>query len=173
VNWFDVDQPEVIELRRKLFPDRADYRMIACSVTDPEWLEQIPATVPTLVVAEGLFMYLLPAAGHELFRRPAGHFDSVTVTFDGLSRLGLRVTDRYVTRIVGPGLLHWPLQDPRELELAVPGLRCTAAEPVICAPSTLQLGPLVRFLAAPARRIRPLRNIATYFRYEFGPHQAR
>lgn len=43
--------------------------MIASSVTSPEWLQQLPADQPTLVVAEGLTMYLRPDEGHELFRR--------------------------------------------------------------------------------------------------------
>jgi O-methyltransferase involved in polyketide biosynthesis len=34
------------------------YRMIGSSVTDPGWLDQIPTEAPTLVVAEGLLMYL-------------------------------------------------------------------------------------------------------------------
>ena len=57
VQWFDVDQPDVIELRRKLYSDRDGYQMIASSVTDPAWLESIPADRPVLVVAEGLLMY--------------------------------------------------------------------------------------------------------------------
>jgi hypothetical protein len=37
VRWYDIDQPEVIETRRKLFPQRENYQMIASSVTDPAW----------------------------------------------------------------------------------------------------------------------------------------
>ena len=39
VQWFDLDQPGVIELRRKLYDDTDTYHMIGSSVTDPEWLE--------------------------------------------------------------------------------------------------------------------------------------
>jgi O-methyltransferase involved in polyketide biosynthesis len=52
VLWFDIDQPVVIELRRRLYDDTDRYRMIGSSVTDPEWLDQIPTGRPTLVVAE-------------------------------------------------------------------------------------------------------------------------
>ena len=34
VLWFDVDYPEVIELRRRLFPERAGSEMSASSVTE-------------------------------------------------------------------------------------------------------------------------------------------
>ncbi|HYP94715.1 MAG TPA: class I SAM-dependent methyltransferase, partial [Mycobacterium sp.] len=52
VQWFDLDQPGVIELRRKLYDETDAYRMIGSSVTDPGWLEAIPTDRPTLVVAE-------------------------------------------------------------------------------------------------------------------------
>ena len=66
VQWFDVDQPDVIELRRRLYSDRDGYQMIASSVTDPAWLESIPADRPALVVAEGLLMYLTEAEARQL-----------------------------------------------------------------------------------------------------------
>jgi O-methyltransferase involved in polyketide biosynthesis len=44
VRRFDVDLPDVIGLRRKLYEEADGYRMIASSVTDEAWLEEIPAT---------------------------------------------------------------------------------------------------------------------------------
>ena len=58
VEWFDVDYPEVIELRRKLYPSRDRYHLIASSVTEPGWLDQVPRHRPAMVVAEGLTPYL-------------------------------------------------------------------------------------------------------------------
>lgn len=34
VSWIDVDLPDVIELREKLYPERDGYRRIGASVTD-------------------------------------------------------------------------------------------------------------------------------------------
>ena len=59
VSWFDVDLPEVIELRRRLYPARDDgYRLIGASVTDLGWLREMPRDRPAMVVAEGLMPYL-------------------------------------------------------------------------------------------------------------------
>lgn len=58
VTWFDLDQPEVIDLRRRLYPDQPGVTMVAGSATDPSWWARVPADRPTLVVAEGLLMYL-------------------------------------------------------------------------------------------------------------------
>src|ERR1041384_3492398 len=53
VRWFDVDFPDVIDLRRQIYPERADTTMLGASVTDLSWLEDVPADRPTMVVAEG------------------------------------------------------------------------------------------------------------------------
>src|SRR5271166_1604237 len=87
VLWFDVDQPSVIELRRRLYDDAERYRMIGSSVTDPQWLEQIPTGHHTLVVAEGLLMYLPEGEVRQLLDRLTGRFDCGELLFDTLSRL--------------------------------------------------------------------------------------
>ena len=43
VQWFDLDQPNVTALRRKLYDDCAGYRMIRSSVTDEAWLDEMGA----------------------------------------------------------------------------------------------------------------------------------
>src|SRR5215469_15673988 len=58
VRWFDVDYPEVIEVRRRLYPKRANYFMIGSSVTDPGFLDEVPTDRPAMIVAEGVMMYL-------------------------------------------------------------------------------------------------------------------
>jgi O-methyltransferase involved in polyketide biosynthesis len=54
IHWFDLDYPEVIALRRRLYPEREGYSLIGSSVVETGWLEQVPADRPAMVVAEGL-----------------------------------------------------------------------------------------------------------------------
>ena len=51
VRWFDLDQPGVIALRRKLYDERDGYRMIGSSATDPAWLDAVPTGGTALMVA--------------------------------------------------------------------------------------------------------------------------
>ena len=46
VLWFDVDQPGVIELRRRLYDDTDRYRMIGSSVTTRSGCSSFPPAVP-------------------------------------------------------------------------------------------------------------------------------
>ena len=87
VRWYDVDLPDVIELRRRLYPERHDYQMIASSVTDLHWLDGIPGDRPVLVVAEGLVEYLPEWEAVALFNRITEQFPSGQLIFDAYSRL--------------------------------------------------------------------------------------
>ena len=58
IDWYDVDYPEVIALRRKLYPGRDSYHLIGSSVTEQGWLEALPQDRPAMIVAEGLLPYL-------------------------------------------------------------------------------------------------------------------
>jgi len=51
VRWFDVDFPEVMELRSRLFSrPSGDYHEVGASVTDSEWLASVPDDRPTVAV---------------------------------------------------------------------------------------------------------------------------
>ncbi|RJO79240.1 class I SAM-dependent methyltransferase [Nocardia panacis] len=99
VRWFDVDYPDVIELRRKLYEESANYRMIGASVTESEWLEQIPADRPTLIIAEGLLMYPQENEVRALLRRLTDRFETGELIFDCLSTAIIGFTGRLPSRL--------------------------------------------------------------------------
>jgi O-methyltransferase involved in polyketide biosynthesis len=123
VQWYDIDQPEVIALHRKLFPEHAQRRTIAASVTAPDLLETIPVDRPVLMIAEGLTMYLREVDGIALLRRIVDHFPSGDLLFDAFSRLGVRLSNRFNPPVVISGSqLEWGIDDPQKLAARVPGL---------------------------------------------------
>jgi O-methyltransferase involved in polyketide biosynthesis len=80
VEWYDVDYPDVADLRRQLYPTRDHYHVVAASVTDPVWLQDIPADRPVLAIGEGLTMYLTQADGVGLLRRIVENCNSTRST---------------------------------------------------------------------------------------------
>lgn len=121
--WYDVDYPEVIELRRRLYPERHDYTMIGSSVTDLRWLDEIPADRPVLVVAEGLVQYLPEKEGVALFNRITKKFPGGEFIFDVYSRLTVRLMTLLSTVREAHVSLPWGINDPQELEKQVPRLK--------------------------------------------------
>ena len=70
VKWYDLDLPEVIMLRKQFFQETERNRMIASSVLDFRWMEQLGATKKKILfIAEGLLMYLHEAEVRSLVRR--------------------------------------------------------------------------------------------------------
>ena len=118
VLWFDLDQPAVIELRRRLYDDTDSYRMIGSSVTDPQWLDHIPTGRPTLVVAEGLLMYLQESEVRQLLERLTDRFDSGELLFDTLSALAPRLS-----KVLTRGIITWGIRDARDIETWNPRVR--------------------------------------------------
>jgi methyltransferase (TIGR00027 family) len=118
VQWFDLDQPGVIELRRKLYDETDTYRMIGSSVTDPGWLEQVPAGRPTLVVAEGLLMYVTESEVRELLARVTDRCGNGELLFDTTAPSGPRLS-----KLFTHGIVKWGIRDARDIEGWNLGLR--------------------------------------------------
>lgn len=91
VAWFDIDQAPAIDLRRRLIPPRPGTTMLATSVTDTGWWSHVPEGKPTLIVGEGLLMYL-------------SHHDIATVIDNALSRRA--PTQTLVFDTVAPWVRH-------------------------------------------------------------------
>ena len=116
VRWFDVDYPEVIEVRRRLYPERAGYRMIGSSVTNPDFLDEVPGDRPVMIVAEGLMMYLAEDDVKPLLNRLTDHFPSGRMAFDALSRLGARMAKSDPSVRATGASFGWGIDDPRDIK---------------------------------------------------------
>ena len=74
--FFDLDLPEVIRFKRNYVDEGPRYRLIASSVFDYAWMEQVleAGNSPVIFLAEGVFMYLEPARVQALFVDLANRF---------------------------------------------------------------------------------------------------
>lgn len=123
VRWYDLDQPEVIDLHRTVYPAHPARRTVAASVTDPEWTARIPADNPVLVVAEGLSMYLQAEDGPQVLRRIVERFPQGQLVLDTYSRFAVGSTRRFALFRRTGAQLAWGVDDPRELDRETAGLR--------------------------------------------------
>ncbi|KAK8109080.1 hypothetical protein PG984_014881 [Apiospora sp. TS-2023a] len=121
VCWVDLDLPDVVALRRQLLPSPSgpgvDYRLVAASVADEGWLADVPADRPTLIIMEGLTMYLAEKDGIALLRRLLKRFASGSIIFDCVGSIVLRAQGFIgVLRHTG-ATFGWGIDYPRYLEL--------------------------------------------------------
>jgi O-methyltransferase involved in polyketide biosynthesis len=170
VRWFDVDVPEVIALRRQLYPERASYELIAASVTDAGLLQRVPRDQPVLVVAEGLMMYLPEADGIALLQQITSSFPEGQIVFDAYGSLTTRIITLASRLSPTPVSLPWGIDDPHSLERKVPALRLLDAVPFLTTPELLARMGRTRAQRAGYRLIKAvprLRNSMLHLRYAF------
>ena len=86
VRWVSVDLPPVIQLRQQLLPASPRLELVASSVVDGAWLDEIGRTRGTLVTAQGLLMYLEPEQVHELIAACAARIADGGLLFDAVPR---------------------------------------------------------------------------------------
>ncbi len=117
VEWYDLDLPEVIELRRKLIGGEGErYHLLGCSVLDNDWLETVSVQrePPFLFLAEGVFMYFKGAKVKTLVLTLRKHFPGTELVFDCYSpshvwRSNLQ-TAKFSFRV------HWGIWHGQEIE---------------------------------------------------------
>lgn len=172
ITWYDVDLPEVVDVRHKIFPERDNYHLIGASVTEQQWLTQIRPDLPTLIIAQGLTPYLQPDDGHAMFRRITDHFAGGVIILDTHNSLALRRQGEQARRLFGAEL-HWAIENSTDLERRNPDLRCTDSVSGLAMPTPgLSVG--WKMLIPLMLRVPKLRNSSLRLRFEFGdshPHR--
>jgi O-methyltransferase involved in polyketide biosynthesis len=82
MKWLTVDLPAAIAFRENFLQPSKRFRHIAASALDPLWAKEIDSDGDVLVVAQGLLMYLDPAAVKRLFNDIAARFPKAQMIFD-------------------------------------------------------------------------------------------
>jgi O-methyltransferase involved in polyketide biosynthesis len=120
VQWFDVDYPDVIDLRRQLFPERGAYHLIGAPLEDLRWLDEVPRDRPGLFIAEGVLHYLNETEVKALLNAVVAHFPGGQMIFDICNPW---IVKRAGSNVGGTGATYkWGLDDPRDIKQLEPKL---------------------------------------------------
>lgn len=119
VEWFDLDVPEVMELRRKLISTEAQhYHTITASVFETGWLAEVERFKPRpfLFIAEGVFPYFEEAQLKELFLRLSDHFPGCELVCDAHTPFVIWADNIHLAIARVKARLQWKLKNPRDVE---------------------------------------------------------
>ncbi len=168
VQWYDIDYPDVIALRKQFFPRRDNCHLVAASVTDPAWLADIPDDRPALMIGEGLTMYLNECDGIALLRRIVERFASGELQFDAFNRLGIK--SQWMNAVVrrAGATLQWGIDGPDEILRAVPGTRLLTWVSTFDSDAFKRVPAAYRLMAKVMSSVPALRYMSQYHRYAFG-----
>ena len=125
VEWYDLDLPEVIELRRRFIGgETGRYHLLACSVLDSAWLEQVSTQPlrPYLFMAEGVLMYLKTSQVKSLVLTLRRRFPGAELVTDAFSPFIVRMNNLRIRRTNISARYHWALKSGQELESWADGI---------------------------------------------------
>lgn len=138
-DYYELDFPEVIQLKTELLGDQINYNMIASSALDLKWIDEIMknGNENVLILAEGLFMYLKEDEVNTLLTALSKKLNNSTLVFDSslekytkgiwkkLVQLKWRVSYRINTEFVSG------IKNPVSIENSTSGIEVIHAEKTV------------------------------------------
>jgi len=126
VEWYDLDVPDIIGLRRKLIGDEGGrYHLLGCSVLEDAWLEavRVHSQRPFLFLAETVFLYFTEAQVKSLVLTLRDHFPGAELVFDGWRPFEIWVGNLHLSPSIFAGLMRWGFWRGQEIEGWGDGIR--------------------------------------------------
>ena len=119
VHWFDLDLPDVIDLRKKYIPESDRRKTIAKSVLDKSWYSDLGKVDNLMLVIAGVLYYFDEPTVRQLFDDFHTFLPSPEIVFDYGSRKGLQIANRRVMQKSGmheSARLIWSIDNLYEIE---------------------------------------------------------
>jgi len=166
VDWYDIDFPEVVDLRAQCLPGRS--HLVGADLTGSGWITAIPGDRPAMIVAEGLFPFMTGDSFQALTRALTGRFPSGELALNGYTRFAAW-TMKYHPTIKALGIkAAQGFDDPHEPESWHAGLELAEEQFITRAPETALFPQPLRALTRLIARSTALsRQGARILRYRF------
>jgi O-methyltransferase involved in polyketide biosynthesis len=119
VEWYDLDLPEVIEMRRRFIGDEGErYHLLGCSVLEDEWRDAVKVHSQRhfLFLAETVFVYFTEVQVKSLVLTLRDQFPGAELVFDGWRPFEVWLGNRYLSNSQFAGLMHWSFWRGQEIE---------------------------------------------------------
>ncbi|PID57611.1 methyltransferase [candidate division KSB3 bacterium] len=125
IRWYDLDLPEVIALKKQFFEENDRYRMIAKSVFDTSWYNEIErAGAAVLILAEGILMYFDEEQVKSLFHHLITHFPGAMMLFEMLAPFMVGKSKHHeAVKKIGGAEFKWGISNSRVMESWNPHIR--------------------------------------------------
>jgi O-methyltransferase involved in polyketide biosynthesis len=118
LKWYDLDLPDVIELRRKFIQESERRKFLAASFLEKEWLEKIEVKGNVLFIAAGVFYYFEERQIKDFIIRLINKYPGSEMLFDVASPIGVRVANKKVVESSGldeRSHLKWGLENKKDI----------------------------------------------------------
>ena len=123
-HWYNLDLPETIAVRAKLLPENGEISQIALSAMENWGKEISESDAPTLIIIEGLTMYLGEADVKRIFAVIANRFSKATVFVETMNPT---VVKRFSEKSIkaSNAKFTWRIKNGKSLSELLPDFRFT------------------------------------------------
>lgn len=131
IMFYELDLPEVIELRKNFYTDDERHVSIASSFLETDWFDDIRVRDGLLFLAGGVFCYFREEEMKDFFIKTAERFDSCEIYFDILSPKGMDIARKQVLKKGGMGMSledGWGVKSVKSLEEWDPRIRVISSK---------------------------------------------
>ena len=118
LKWYDLDLPDVIELRSKFVKESERRKFIIASFLEKGWLEDIEVSGNVLFISAGVFYYFDEQTIKEFIIRLIDAYPNSEILFDVSSPLGVKIANKKVVESSGldeKSHLVWGLEKKEDI----------------------------------------------------------
>ncbi len=133
IMFYELDLPDVIELRKNFYQDGDRHKSIASSFLETAYFDQIEYGDGVLFLAGGVFMYFSEAEMKSFFIKAADYFKQCDFYFDSLSPKALEIGKQKVLEKGGMTMAldgGWALKPIKSLETWDPRFKVVSHTPI-------------------------------------------
>ena len=114
-NFYQVDLPNVIDIRKKLLGNSENEKLIKGDMFNLEWIKEIDTSLPTLIVVSGVFQYFEEKKIAELIVKMKTLIPKGELIFDATNSKGLKLANKYVKKTGNTNAeMYFSVDDPNE-----------------------------------------------------------
>lgn len=113
VQWYDLDLPDVIELKKKFQKETEERRFISSSFLETNWFDKILINDKILLISTGVFVYFEESEIRDFVIKVADRFGDSEMFFDVTSPKGLEIANQIIQKsgLDSRSFFKWALTD--------------------------------------------------------------
>ena len=97
-NFYQVDLPDVIEIRKKVLGNAENEKLISGDMFNLEWIKEIDTELPTMIAVSGVYQYFYKEKIVEMIKKMKSFFPKGELVFDATNTKGLKIANKYVKK---------------------------------------------------------------------------
>lgn len=123
IMWYDLDLPNVIEARKKFYEKRERVKMIAKSALEESWTNEVESRENTIILIEGMLMYLTETQVKELLNIIKERFKNTIIIAELMPKAIIKGTKYHDTVKNTSAVFKWGVKYAKDVEKLCDGLK--------------------------------------------------